>query len=87
MTHWSVNDQIAAYLVADSLRRLNATPSLGIAGAMRAAQLGMLDEAGKAFVAEIAHPFYWAPFAVIGEGGARRPSIQATVSATAARGL
>lgn len=87
VTHWSVNDQIAAYLVADSLRRLNDAPSLGITGAMRAAQLGMLDEAGKAFVAEIAHPFYWAPFAVIGEGGSRRASVQATVSASAPGGL
>ena len=87
VTHWSVNDQIAAYLVADSLRRLKDAPSLGITGAMRAAQLGMLDEAGKAFVAEIAHPFYWAPFAVIGEGGSRRVSAQATVSTSAAGGL
>ena len=87
VTHWSVNDQIAAYLVADSLRRLKDTPPLGITGAMRAAQLGMLDEAGKAFVAEIAHPFYWAPFAVIGEGGSRKASAQATVSTSATGGL
>lgn len=87
VTHWSVNDQIAAYLVADSLRRLNDAPSLGITGAMRAAQLAMLDEAGKAFVAEIAHPFYWAPFAVIGEGGSRRASAQATVSTSTVGGL
>ncbi len=87
VTHWSVSDQIAAYLVADSLRRLKDTPSLGITGAIRAAQLAMLDDAGKAFVAEIAHPFYWAPFAVIGEGGARRASAQATVSTSAVGGL
>jgi CHAT domain-containing protein len=87
VTHWSVNDQIAAYLVADSLRRLSETPSLGITGAMRAAQLGMLDEAGKGFVADVAHPFYWAPFAVIGEGGIRRSSPQAAVSVSAPRGL
>jgi hypothetical protein len=54
---------------------------------MRAAQLGMLDEAGKAFVAEIAHPFYWAPFAVIGEGGSRHASALATVSTSASGGL
>jgi CHAT domain-containing protein len=87
VTHWSVNDQIAAYLVADSLRRLRDVPPLGITGAMRAAQLGMLDEAGKAFVAEIAHPFYWAPFAVIGEGGSRHASALATVSTSASGGL
>ena len=81
VTHWSVNDQIAAYLVADSLRRLGATPGIGITGAMRAAQLGMLDEAGKGLAAEVAHPFYWAPFATIGEGGARRAGQQAAASA------
>ncbi|MCC6716761.1 MAG: CHAT domain-containing protein [Acetobacteraceae bacterium] len=87
VTHWSVNDQIAAYLVADSLRRLGATPAIGITGAMRAAQLGMLDEAGKGLVADVAHPFYWAPFAVIGEGGARRGGQQAAVSISAPTGL
>jgi CHAT domain-containing protein len=87
VTHWSVNDQIAAYLVADALRRLSEAPALGITGAMRAAQLGMLDEAGKGLVADVAHPFYWAPFAVIGEGGTRRTPAQAAVSAPAPRGL
>ncbi len=87
VTHWAVNDQIAAYLVADSLRRLAAEPALGVTGAMRAAQLGMLDEAGRGLTAEVAHPFYWAPFAVIGEGGTRRSAAQAAVSARAPAGL
>lgn len=87
VTHWSVNDQIAAYLVADALRRLSENPRLGINGAMRAAQLGMLAEAGKGLVADVAHPFYWAPFAVIGEGGTRRGAAQAAVSVPAPRGL
>ena len=72
VTHWSVNDQVAAYLVADTLRRLRQDSGLGIAGAIRDAQLAMLADAGKGLPAEIAHPFFWAPFAVIGEGGARR---------------
>jgi len=88
VTHWAVNDQIAAYLVADALRRLGAAPGEGIARAMRAAQLGMLDEAGQGLVADVAHPFYWAPFAVIGEGGrhgSRRR--QAAVSVDGRTGL
>jgi CHAT domain-containing protein len=71
VTHWAVNDQVAAYLVADTLRRMRDNPSLGIAGALRDAQLAMLAEAGKSFPPEIAHPFFWAPFSVIGEGGER----------------
>jgi len=69
VTHWAVNDQVAAYLVADTLRRMRDNPSLGIAGALRDAQLAMLSEAGKSLPPEIAHPFFWAPFSVIGEGG------------------
>ena len=71
VTHWSVNDQVAAFLVADTLRRLRENPNLGIAGALRDAQVAMLADAGKGLPAEIAHPFFWAPFAVIGEGGER----------------
>jgi CHAT domain-containing protein/tetratricopeptide (TPR) repeat protein len=71
VTHWSVNDQVAAFLVADTLRRIREDPNLGIAGALRNAQLAMLADAGKGLPAEIAHPFFWAPFAVIGEGGER----------------
>ena len=68
VTHWSVNDQVAAFLVADSLARMKADPSLGISGAVRNAELAMLAGAGKDLPPEIAHPFFWAPFAVIGDG-------------------
>ena len=71
VTHWSVNDQVTAYLVADTLRRERADPGLGVAGALRNAQLAMLAAAGHGLPAEVAHPFFWAPFAVIGDGGAR----------------
>jgi CHAT domain-containing protein len=68
VTHWAVNDQAAAFLVADTLGRLQSE-HVGVAEALRRAQLGMLDSAGKGSPAELAHPFYWAAFAVIGEGG------------------
>ena len=50
---------------------MKENPTLGVAGALRNAQLSMLSEAGKGLPPEIAHPFFWAPFAVIGEGGER----------------
>ncbi len=68
VTHWSVNDQTTAYLVVDTLRRLHDSPAQGVAEAMRGAELGMLDAAGHTMPAALAHPFYWAPFAVIGNG-------------------
>ena len=71
VTHWSVNDQAAAFLVVDTLHRLQAAPEAGLAVAMQQAELDMLNAAGKAMPASVAQPFFWAPFAVIGEGGAR----------------
>jgi CHAT domain-containing protein len=63
VTHWSVNDQASAFLVADSLRRLTAAPSAGLAEALRQSQLALLGGT----VPALAHPFFWAPFALIGE--------------------
>ena len=73
VTHWSVNDQTAAYLVVDTLNRLHNAPGQGTAEAMREAQLEMLGAAGQSMPAEVAHPFFWAPFAVIGAGSGATP--------------
>lgn len=76
VTHWEVSDRVTAFLVADTLRRLHDNSNIGIVGALRDAQLAMLADAGKGLPAEIAHPFFWAPFAVIGEGG-EKPGVSA----------
>ncbi len=87
VTHWSVNDQVAAYLVAGTLARMRADPTMGAAAALRAAQLSLLDGAGTSFPAEVAHPFFWAPFAAIGDGGGGTgrgaPAQQASLSSPA----
>jgi CHAT domain-containing protein len=72
VTHWSVNDQAAAYLVVDTLSRLRRAPAAGVAAALRGAELGMLDAAGHSMPAALAHPYFWAPFAVIGDGSGAR---------------
>ncbi len=69
VTHWSVNDQAAAYLVAQTMKGVNT--GKGVAEALRTAQLGMLDDATGSS-AQLAHPFYWAPFAIIGDGGVQK---------------
>jgi CHAT domain-containing protein len=71
VTHWSVNDQATALLVAGTLQRLRAGNPQGLAGSLRGAQLAMLDDAGRGLPAAIAHPFFWAPFALVGEGRGR----------------
>ena len=75
--HWSVNDQATALLVAGTMQRIRQGDRLGAAGALRGAQLSMLDDAGKRLPAAIAHPFYWAPFALVGEGRGRTVSADA----------
>lgn len=85
VTHWSIDDQVSAYLVVDTLRRLQAAPSDGLAAALASAQRDMLAEAGKSLPAEVAQPYYWAPFALIGEGGKRGASAQAASLTVAKR--
>jgi CHAT domain-containing protein len=70
VTHWSVNDQTAAYLVAETMKRVHAGE--GIADALHDAQIAMLDGAGTTLPAELSHPFHWAPFALIGDGGVKK---------------
>jgi CHAT domain-containing protein len=68
VTHWSVNDQAAAFLVVETLKR-ERNGGGGGADALRGAELDWLDAAAKAPASPAGHPFFWAPFALIGEGG------------------
>jgi CHAT domain-containing protein len=68
VTHWAVNDQVTAVLVAGTMERLHQDPSQGPAAALAAQQRAMLAQATGP-IAALAHPFYWAPLALIGEGG------------------
>jgi CHAT domain-containing protein len=79
VTHWAVDDAAAALTVADSLRRQRAGAST--AAALQGAQMLILQEAGRRLPAQFGHPFYWAPFALIGDG--RRSGPAATAAAPA----
>ena len=74
VTHWSVNDTATALLVAGTLQRLREGGPQGLAGAFQASQKAMLADAGTKLPAAIAHPYYWAPFALVGEGRGRTTS-------------
>ncbi len=71
VTHWSINDQATAYIIAQTMERLRVGDPAGLAGALRGAQLATLDGAGRTLPAVVAHPFFWAPFAIVGEGRGR----------------
>ena len=74
-------EEIAAGEVGDRQRiaiasvgePLSSDPGIGRAEAFRRAMLSIIDDAGEqGSPANEAHPSYWAPFVVVGEGGAGR---------------
>jgi CHAT domain-containing protein len=69
VTHWSVNDRLTAYIVALTLNIDRSRPEAGMAAALAGAERSLLA-AATGDKASLAHPFYWAPLALIGEGGA-----------------
>ena len=66
ITHWDVNDKVMAVLVGATLAHAQEEPGLGMAGALARAQRELLAKAHE--LPNLAHPFYWAPLALIGDG-------------------
>jgi len=67
VTHWSVESEAARDLMVDTFRNMNkeAKPE-----ALRKAKLSMkrsIRQMGKEKVS-LSHPFFWAPFVLVGEG-------------------
>ena len=76
VSNWPVETTSARTLTTDLFRRQAERPGLSRAEALRQAELALID--GPGFVADgkqlfsYAHPIFWAPFAVIGDGGGTR---------------
>jgi CHAT domain-containing protein len=76
VTNWSVHSQSAKELVADLFKRQADDPKLTRAEALRQAMLALIDgpgylgSDGKTEFA-YAHPLFWAPYTIIGDGGRR----------------
>jgi CHAT domain-containing protein len=74
VTNWSVHSQSARALIADVFQRQASDPKLTRAEALRRAMMGLLDgpglldDTGKTLFT-YAHPLFWAPYSVIGDGG------------------
>jgi CHAT domain-containing protein len=66
VSHWEVDSAATVKLVTEAMRRLTADKSIGRAEAMRQSMLALIDKGEP----QEAHPVYWAPFVVVGEGGA-----------------
>jgi CHAT domain-containing protein len=64
VSHWYVDSTATVALITRTFAALKADPRIGRAEALRRAMTGLLTEPGRG------HPAKWAPFVVVGEGGA-----------------
>jgi CHAT domain-containing protein len=62
-SHWPVPDDFNA--TGRLISGLFTADSRATAEALRASQIGLMDDA------DTSHPFYWSAFAVVGDGAAR----------------
>jgi CHAT domain-containing protein len=76
VTNWSVHSQSARQLVTDLFKRQADDPKLSRSEALRQAMMALVDgpgylngEAKTEFA--YAHPLFWAPYTIIGDGGVR----------------
>jgi len=76
VTNWSVHSQSARQLVTDLFKRQADDPKIGRSEALRQAMMalvdgpGYLNDEGKPEFT-YAHPLFWAPYTIIGDGGVR----------------
>jgi CHAT domain-containing protein len=74
VTNWSVHSQSARDLTTDLFRRQHADQKLPRGEALRQAMMALMDGPGFAgsdgkTVFTYAHPLFWAPYSIIGDGG------------------
>jgi CHAT domain-containing protein/tetratricopeptide (TPR) repeat protein len=74
VTNWSVQSTSARELTTDLFRRQAADPALARGEALRQAMMALLDGPGAVDASgqalyTYAHPLFWAPYSVIGDGG------------------
>ena len=76
VTNWSVHSQSARELITDLFKRQADDPKLTRGEALRQAMMALVD--GPGYVGAdgktefaYAHPLFWAPYSIIGDGGGR----------------
>lgn len=68
VSHWAVYSDATVKLITRALSTMAADTSVGRAEALRRSMQAMIDKGDP----HEAHPAYWAPFVVVGEGAAAR---------------
>ncbi len=81
VSNWPVETTSAKALITDLFRRQSADPALSRAEALRQSMLALIDGDGYVdpksdkTVFSYAHPLFWAPFSLIGDGGKTKPGV------------
>ena len=65
VSHWEVYSDATVKLITAAVREMARDPKVGRAEALRRSMLALIDKGEP----HEAHPAYWAPFVVVGEGG------------------
>jgi CHAT domain-containing protein/tetratricopeptide (TPR) repeat protein len=68
VSHWEVNSDATVKLITSAVGAMAKDKTVGRAESLRRAMLTMIDSGAP----HEAHPAYWAPFIVVGEGAAAR---------------
>ena len=68
VSHWEVYSHATVKLIVVAVREMARDPKVGRAEALRRSMLALVDKGEP----HEAHPSYWAPFVVVGEGAAAR---------------
>ncbi len=66
VSHWAVSSEATVALTTKMFQELKDNPKMGRSEALRRSMLALMNDKKKSY---FAHPMFWAPFVVVGEGG------------------
>jgi len=66
VSHWPVETNFAVELTTGIFEEMKKNPEIGRAEALRRSRIRLINNQAHP---EYAHPYFWAPFVVVGEGG------------------
>jgi CHAT domain-containing protein len=68
VSHWAIDSDAAMLLTTHTFAELRSNLAIGRAEALSRAMLSVIEDRVRP---DAAHPSFWAPFVVVGEGAAR----------------